>query len=160
MPHSPSDDKLLAQLGLSQVFKRELHFVHNFCISFLCICAAGSLTSTLTLAWNSGGPAACIYGWLLSSLACCALGLAMAEITSALPTCGGPYYWASVLGRERGPLLGWFSGWFSLIGEAALAGAYAASVSALLVNLASVNHEVNITPAQQLGIYTGGAYRL
>lgn len=34
----------------------------------------------------------------------------MAEITSALPTCGGPFYWASVLAREHGKLVGWITG--------------------------------------------------
>ena len=37
----------------------------------------------------------------------------MAEIVSAFPTAGGIYYWASKLG---GPVWGWFTGWFNLIG--------------------------------------------
>ena len=37
----------------------------------------------------------------------------MAEIVSAYPTAGGIYYWASKLG---GPVWGWFTGWFNLIG--------------------------------------------
>ena len=37
----------------------------------------------------------------------------MAEIASTYPTAGGLYYWASKLG---GPVWGWFTGWFNLIG--------------------------------------------
>ena len=43
----------------------------------------------------------------------------MAEIASAFPTAGGLYYWASKLGSG----LGWFTGWFNLIGQIAVTAA-------------------------------------
>ncbi|KAK9812568.1 hypothetical protein WJX73_009557 [Symbiochloris irregularis] len=150
-----ADEDVLSRLGANSVFKRELNTFTNFCVVFSVMCVPGTITSTLSSAWNNGGPAACTNGWLVSTLASWALGLAMAEITSALPTCGGPYYWASVLGKQRGPLFGWFTGWFSFIGEAALAGGSAASIVALVFSLMQVNYNYDVTPAQQLAIYTG-----
>ena len=39
------------------------------------------------------------------------VGLAMAEIVSALPSSGGPYFWASVLGgRKWGPFAAFVTG--------------------------------------------------
>jgi amino acid transporter len=37
----------------------------------------------------------------------------MAELTSAVPTAGGPYWWAARLG---GPGWSWFTGWFNIVG--------------------------------------------
>ena len=62
------------------------------------------------------------------------------------------------VGCDVGPDLR--AGWFSFIGEAALAGAYAASISALITSLMLVNYGVVVTPVQQLGIYTGGRWCL
>mgnify|MGYP000349545088 CR=1 FL=1 len=39
--------------------------------------------------------------------------IAMAQIASAYPTAGGPYWWAARLG---GPGWSWFTGWFNVIG--------------------------------------------
>ena len=41
----------------------------------------------------------------------------MAELASAYPTAGGPYWWAAKLG---GPGWCWFTGWFNLIGLVAV----------------------------------------
>lgn len=64
----------------------------------------------LQLAWNYGGPASALYGWLIVSGASLLVGLSMAEIVSALPSCGGPYFWTSVLAGKHGPLMGWITG--------------------------------------------------
>ena len=37
----------------------------------------------------------------------------MAELTSAFPTAGGPYWWAAKLG---GPGWSWITGWFNIVG--------------------------------------------
>ena len=41
----------------------------------------------------------------------------MAEVASAYPTAGGPYWWANELG---GKAWSWFTGWFNLIGLIAI----------------------------------------
>lgn len=44
----------------------------------------------------------------------------MAEICSSLPTTGGVYYWAGVLGGKQGPLWSWVVGWLNLLGQVRL----------------------------------------
>jgi len=52
-----------------------------------------------------------VWGWVLVAGMTSFVGLAMAEIVSALPSSGGPYFWASVLGGDRwGPLAAWVTG--------------------------------------------------
>ena len=57
------------------------------------------------------------YGWPVVSVFVIIVGLGMAEIASKYPTAGGLYYWASKMG---GPVWGWFTGWFNLIGQIAI----------------------------------------
>src|SRR4051794_30672415 len=41
------------------------------------------------------------------------VALSMAELTSSMPTAGGPYWWAARLG---GAGWSWFTGWFNIVG--------------------------------------------
>ncbi len=41
------------------------------------------------------------------------VGLGMAEIVSAIPTSGGPYFWAAILApKSIAPLASWVTGWY------------------------------------------------
>lgn len=40
------------------------------------------------------------------------VGLGMAEIVSAIPTSGGPYFWAAILApKEKAAFASWITGW-------------------------------------------------
>jgi len=129
------DERLLHKLGYAQVLYREMGGFSNFAISFTIISIlAGCLTSYF-IAFNSGGPVAVTWGWVIVGIMCTFVGLAMGEIASAMPTAGAIYYWASKLGR---PIHGWFSGWFNLIGVIAVTAAIdygAATFWTALLNL-------------------------
>jgi amino acid transporter len=46
------------------------------------------------------------------------VGLSMAEIVSAIPTSGGPYFWAAMLAPKKyAPFLSWLTGWFNFVGQ-------------------------------------------
>lgn len=46
------------------------------------------------------------------------VGLSMAEIVSAIPTSGGPYFWAATLApKQHAPFLSWVTGWFNFVGQ-------------------------------------------
>lgn len=63
------------------------------------------------IGFGNGGPVSTVWGWVLVAVMTSFVGLAMAEIVSALPSSGGPYFWASVLGGDRwGPLAAWVTG--------------------------------------------------
>src|SRR5439155_22751 len=64
-------------------------------------------------AWNAGGPLAISIGWPVICAFVLLVAVSMAELTSAFPTAGGPYWWAARLG---GPGWSWFTGWFNIVG--------------------------------------------
>ena len=111
------DRHTLHMLGYAQELSRRMSGFSNFAISFTII---SILSGTLTLyatGINYGGPVEEAYGWPLVSVFVIIVGLGMAEIASKYPTAGGLYYWASKMG---GPVWGWFTGWFNLIGQIAI----------------------------------------
>ena len=111
------DRRILHSLGYAQELRRSMSGFSNFAISFTII---SILSGTLTLystGLNYGGPVMEAYGWPIVSVFVIIVGLGMAEIASKYPTAGGLYYWASKMG---GPVWGWFTGWFNLIGQIAI----------------------------------------
>jgi len=70
---------------------------------------------------TTGGPVVMVWGWVVVACFTFMIGLAMAEITSAHPTCGGPYYWAAVLSKpHQAPFASWITGWFNFLGQVAI----------------------------------------
>ena len=92
----------------------------NFAISFTIISILAGCLTSYAIAFQSGGPIAVTWGWLIVGLFSTIIALAMAEIASSFPTAGGLYYWASKLGS---PGWGWTTGWFNLIGQIAVTAA-------------------------------------
>lgn len=57
-------------------------------------------------------------GWILVSFFTMLVAIAMAEIVSAIPTSGGPYFWSAMLAPPRwSPFAAWMTGWFNLLGQ-------------------------------------------
>jgi amino acid transporter len=121
------DQALLHRLGYAQVLYREMGGFSNFAISFTIISILSGCLNSYYIGFNYGGPVAITWGWLLVGVACVFVALALAEIASAMPTAGALYFWASKLG---GPVWGWFTGWFNLVGQIAVTAAidYGAAV--------------------------------
>src|SRR5215467_7186068 len=107
------DERRLAELGYKQEIERSWSGFTNFAISFSIISILAGCFTSFGSAWFYGGPVAVSWGWPIVAGFILIVGLCMAEIVSAFPTAGGIYYWASKLG---GPVWGWFTGWFNLIG--------------------------------------------
>ena len=107
------DEQRLAELGYKQELERSWGGFTNFAISFSIISILAGTFTTYGQAWNNGGPVAVVWGWAILSIFILIIGLNMSEIVSAYPTAGGIYYIAAKMG---GPVWGWFTGWFNLIG--------------------------------------------
>jgi amino acid transporter len=131
-----ADEKLLAELGYNQDLKRAWSGFQNFAISFTIISILAGCFTTYGQAWNNGGPVAISWGWPLISIPILIIGFCMSELVSAYPTAGGIYWWASKLG---GPVWGWFTGWFNLVG--------------LIAVTASVDYGASIFLNSTLGLY-------
>jgi amino acid transporter len=112
-----SDEQRLAELGYKQELSRSWSGFQNFAISFTIISVLAGCFTTYYQAWNNGGPIAISWGWPLISVFILVIALCMSELVSAYPTAGGIYWWASKLG---GPVWGWFTGWFNLLGLVAI----------------------------------------
>ncbi|HEX5989696.1 MAG TPA: amino acid permease [Solirubrobacterales bacterium] len=134
------DEQRLAELGYKQSLNRAWSGFSNFAISFTIISILAGCFTTYGQAWNNGGPIAISWGWPLISIPILIIGFCMSELVSAYPTAGGIYWWA---GRLGGPVWAWFTGWFNLIGLAAVV----ASVDyacATFLNVVLGLYEVNV----------------
>src|SRR5712691_3528476 len=107
------DVQKLAELGYRQELTRAWSSFTNFAISFTIISVLAGCFTNFSFAWGGGGPAAIAWGWPILCLFVLLVALSMAELTSAYPTAGGPYWWAAKLG---GAGWSWFTGWFNMIG--------------------------------------------
>lgn len=135
-----ADERHLAEMGIRQDLKRGWSAFSNFAISFSIISVLAGCFTTYGQAWNNGGPIAISWGWPLISIPILIIGFCMSEICSKYPTAGGIYWWASRLG---GPVWGWFTGWFNLVG---LIGVVASVVyaSATFLNVVLGLYEVDV----------------
>lgn len=51
-------------------------------------------------------------GWIVVSFFTICVATSMAEIVSAIPTAGGPYYWAAILApTKHSAFASWVTGW-------------------------------------------------
>src|SRR5256885_14003714 len=107
------DERKLAELGYKQELVRAWSSFSNFAISFTIISVLAGTFTTFGQAWNAGGPVAITIGWPVICVFVLLVALSMAELTSAFPTAGGPYWWAARLG---GAGWSWFTGWFNIVG--------------------------------------------
>ena len=66
---------------------------------------------SFNIAWENGGPAGLVYGWILVAVMTMTVAIGMAEIVSALPSSGGPYFWSAHLASKRySPFAAWMTG--------------------------------------------------
>jgi amino acid transporter len=107
------DVEKLAELGYKQELTRAWSSFTNFAISFTIISVLAGCFTNFSFAWTAGGPAAIAWGWPILCFFILLVALSMAELTSAYPTAGGPYWWAAKLGGKG---WSWFTGWFNMVG--------------------------------------------
>src|SRR5579871_5359357 len=112
-----ADVQRLHALGYAQELYRAMGGFSNFAISFTIISILSGCLTSFLLGIDLAGPAAASIGWPIVSVFTLLVALSMAELASAFPTAGGLYYWSSKLG---GPVWGWYTGWFNLIGQIAI----------------------------------------
>lgn len=78
----------------------------------------------------------------------------MAEIVSAIPTSGGPYFWAAMLApKKHAAFLSWLTGWFNFVGQFAVTTGISFGCAGLIATAATVQSGFEPTPGKTLGIY-------
>ena len=108
------DEQQLADLGYKQELHRGWSSFTNFAISFTIISVLAGCFTNFSFAWTAGGPAGIAIGWPILCGFVLLVAFSMAELTSAMPTAGGPYWWAAKLG---GAGWSWITGWFNIVGK-------------------------------------------
>jgi amino acid transporter len=136
-----ADRKELHEMGYAQELSRKLSTFSNFAISFSIISVLAGALTTFYLPLLAGGPAAVTVSWIVIGALALIVGMAMAEICSAMPTAGGLYYWSAKLTKtqEGGAKASWYTGWFNLVGQIGV--------------IASVDYALSVFIAYFVGLY-------
>jgi amino acid transporter len=82
----------VAKLGYKQELRRNFTMIEVFGIAFSIIGLLPSIASTLSFSIPAG-PIGMVWGWFLASMFIFIVGVAMADLGSAMPTSGGLYWW-------------------------------------------------------------------
>ncbi|RNG37382.1 amino acid permease [Streptomyces botrytidirepellens] len=85
----------------------------NFAISFSIISVLSGCMTLYGFGLNTGGPVVMLWGWAGVGLMVLFIGMALAEVTSSMPTAGAMFYMARQLGGVR---WGYYTGWVNLLG--------------------------------------------
>ena len=92
-------------------------------------------------------------GWIVVSFFTMFVGLGMAEVVSAIPSAGGPYFWSAILAtKKNAPFASWVTGWFNLLGQVAVTTGITFGCAGLISTLAEINGYVP-SAGKTLGIY-------
>ncbi|OAL49105.1 amino acid transporter [Pyrenochaeta sp. DS3sAY3a] len=88
---------------------------HLAIINFgLCLQAAWEgMALTFQFAWQNGGPAALVYGSLLSGIGSTAVAASLGEMASIDPTVGAQYRWSARFAQRAPEFWGFMQGWIT-----------------------------------------------
>ncbi|KAL1864051.1 hypothetical protein VTK73DRAFT_6232 [Phialemonium thermophilum] len=150
-----TDEDRLAQFGYKQELRRDWGLLHNFGVSFSIISVITGLTTLFSYGLANGGPGVMSVGWIVVSFFTLLVATAMAEIVSAIPTSGGPYFWAALLAPPGwSAFAAWMTGWFNLLGQVAVTTGISFGLANLVATAATIkNPDYTPTPAKTVGIY-------
>ena len=93
-------------------------------------------------------------GWIVVSFFTFFVALGMAEIVSALPPAGGPYFWSAILAPDSvSAFASWITGWFNLLGQVAVTTGITFGCAQLISTMATVQSSYKPTAGKTIGIY-------
>ncbi|RDW71618.1 hypothetical protein BP6252_08181 [Coleophoma cylindrospora] len=148
------DTAELEGFGYKQELRRDWGLMHNFGISFSIISVITGITTLFQYGLNTGGPGVMSVGWIVVSFFTFIVALGMAEIVSAIPTSGGPYFWSAMLAPEKhSAFASWITGWFNLLGQVAVTTGISFGCAGLISTTATVKSSYVATPGKVIGIY-------
>lgn len=92
-------------------------------------------------------------GWIVVSFFTLAVALGMAEIVSAIPTSGGPYFWSAMLAPPaHSAFASWITGWFNLLGQVAVTTGITFGCAELISTVATVKTGYEASAGKTVGI--------
>ncbi|KAH9995321.1 APC amino acid permease [Russula vinacea] len=148
------DEAELARMGYKQELRRDLTLLQNFGVSFSIISVITGIPSLFLFGLTTGGPAVMVWGWVVVAFFTMLVGLAMAEICSAHPTSGGPYFWAAMIAKPQGaPFASWVTGWFNLLGQVAVTTGISFACATFISTAATIGTNYKPNSHKTIGIY-------
>lgn len=130
-----ADETVLASLGYIPEFKREFSLWTTFCVSFAVLGLLPSFASTLYYGMGYAGTPGMVWGWLIAMVFIQCVAMGMAELCSSMPTSGGLYYAAAVMG---GPFAAWITGWSNWLAQVTGAPSVDYALSAMILAAVSM----------------------
>ncbi|GJE96097.1 APC amino acid permease [Phanerochaete sordida] len=151
-----ADEAELARMGYKQELKRDLGLLQNFGVSFSIISVITGVPSLFAYGLNTGGPVVMVWGFVVVSCFTMLVGLAMAEVCSAHPTSGGPYFWAAMLSKpENAAFASWVCGWFNLLGQVAVTTGISYAAANFISTACTFDTGFEPSAKTTIGIYAG-----
>ncbi|KAH9051350.1 APC amino acid permease [Lactarius deliciosus] len=148
------DEAELARMGYKQELKRDLSLMQNFGVSFSIISVITGIPSLFYFGLTTGGPAVMVWGWVVVAFFTMLVGLAMAEICSAHPTSGGPYFWAAMIAKPQdAAFASWVTGWFNLLGQVAVTTGISFACANFISTACTIGTNFQPSSGKTIGIY-------
>ncbi|MFT4088041.1 MAG: amino acid permease [Gordonia sp. (in: high G+C Gram-positive bacteria)] len=124
---TPEDAATLEEFGYRQELRRGVGSYASFAAGFSFVSILTTVFALFGLGFGLGGPAF-VFTWPIVFVCQLCVCLVFAELSGRFPVAGAIYQWSR---RLAGETVGWFAGWFMLIG-------YVVSVAALAFAMQSV----------------------
>ncbi|TFK85166.1 amino acid transporter [Polyporus arcularius HHB13444] len=116
-----ADNALLAKLGYRNVFNRDLSLLELTTFVFSVMGTLGAVSVEMSFPLVAGGHVGMVFGWIIPCFFAMTVAASLAELTSAMPTSGGLYYFSAKLAPARwAPLASWITGWANITGQVVL----------------------------------------
>ncbi|KII85982.1 hypothetical protein PLICRDRAFT_115199 [Plicaturopsis crispa FD-325 SS-3] len=116
-----ADDALLADMGYKSEFRREFSLLETIAFTFTIMAVCSGISSSFVFPLAAGGHVGMWLGWLIPSIFVMGIAASMAELTSAMPTSAGLYFYAAKLAPPRySALASWITGWANITGQVTL----------------------------------------
>ncbi|KAF5363812.1 hypothetical protein D9756_000041 [Leucocoprinus leucothites] len=149
------DDALLAKLGYKSEFRRDFSLLETICFSFSIMAVCASVSSSFSFPLATAGHLGMTFGWLVPSLFVISIALSLGELTSAMPTSAGLYYFSAKLAPPGyAPLVSWITGWANITGQISLICSIEFVCAQLITTAIQVGSDgrINLGPGPTFGI--------
>jgi choline transport protein len=98
---SDTDSDVLALLGKKQQLKRRFGFWSLFGFAVCELITWETVLALFSQAFNNGGPAGCIYGFIIAWSSTLSVYVVISELASMAPISSGQCYWVYILAAPR-----------------------------------------------------------
>ncbi|KNG82807.1 amino acid permease [Aspergillus nomiae NRRL 13137] len=109
-----------ATMREKQQLERYLNFFSSVAFSACLLATWESAGGSLLSGLYNGGPAAIVYGIILSTIGNLAIACSLAELASLHPTAGAQYHWSYFLAPRGRRFISFFQGWVTVFSWSAL----------------------------------------